>query len=64
MNSDLYENMVLRMNLALLFKKSYDLPSIGVVMLDFDELQEFLKISSWATKSDFICDLMGTQYHQ
>ena len=33
-------------------------------MLDFDELQEFPKISSWATKSDFISDLMGTQNHQ
>ena len=32
-------------------------------MLDFDELQEFPNISSWATKSDFICDLMGTQNH-
>ena len=30
-------------------------------MLDFDELQEFPEISSWATKSDFICDLIGTQ---
>ena len=33
-------------------------------MLDFDELQEFPNISSWATKSDFICDLMGTQNHK
>ena len=33
-------------------------------MLDFDELQEFPKISSWATKSDFICDITGTQNHQ
>ena len=33
-------------------------------MLDFDELQEFPKISSWATKSDFISDVMGTQNHQ
>ena len=33
-------------------------------MLDFDELQEFPKVSSWATKSDFISDLMGTQNHQ
>ena len=33
-------------------------------MLDFDELQEFPKISSWATKSEFISDLMGTQNHQ
>ena len=33
-------------------------------MLDFDELQEFPKNSSWATKSDFISDLMGTQNHQ
>ena len=32
--------------------------------LDFDELQEFPKISSWATKSDFISDLMGTKNHQ
>ena len=31
------------------------MPSTGVAMLDFDELQEFSKISSWATKSDFIC---------
>ena len=30
-------------------------------MLDFDELQELPKISSSATKSDFICGLMGTQ---
>ena len=30
-------------------------------MLDFDELQEFPKMSSWATKSDFIRDLIGTQ---
>ena len=36
----------------------------GVAMLDFDELQEFPKISSWATKSDFISDVMGTQNHQ
>ena len=36
----------------------------GVAMLDFDELQEFPKISSWATKSDFISDVMGTQSHQ
>ena len=36
----------------------------GVAMLDFDELQQFPKMSSWATKSDFICDLMGTQNHQ
>ena len=28
-------------------------------MLDFDELQEFPNISSWATKSGFISDLMG-----
>ena len=33
-------------------------------MLDFDELQEFSIMSSSATKSDFICDLMGTQNHQ
>ena len=33
-------------------------------MLDFDELQEFPKISSWATKSDFISDVMGTQNHK
>ena len=33
-------------------------------MLDFDKLQEFHKLSSWATKSDFLCDLMGTQNHQ
>ena len=33
-------------------------------MLDFDELQEFPKMSSWATKSEFISDLMGTQNHQ
>ena len=33
-------------------------------MLDFDELQEFPKIPSWATKSDFISDVMGTQNHQ
>ena len=40
------------------------MPSAGVAMLDFDELQEFPKNSSWATKSDFISDLMGTQNHQ
>ena len=33
-------------------------------MLDFDELQEFPKMSSWATKSEVISDLMGTQNHQ
>ena len=33
-------------------------------MLDFDELQEFPKNASRATKSDFISDLMGTQHHQ
>ena len=33
----------------------------GVAMLDFDELQELPKMSSSATKSDFICGLMGTQ---
>ena len=32
-----------------------------MAMLYFDELQEFPKMSSWATKSDFICDIMGTQ---
>ena len=32
-------------------------------MLDFGELQEFPKIYRRATKSDFICDLMGTQNH-
>ena len=37
------------MNLALLLKKK-DFPS-AVAMLDFDELQEFPKMSSWATKS-------------
>ena len=42
--------MVLHMNLALLLKK-YDLPSTAVAMLDIDELQEFPKMSSWATKS-------------
>ena len=30
-------------------------------MLDFDELQELPKMSSSATKSDFICGLMETQ---
>ena len=40
------------------------MPSAEVAMLDFDELQEFPKNSSWATKSDFISDLMGTQNHQ
>ena len=49
LRSDVYEKMVLRMHLALLLKKSYDLPSTGVAMLDFDELQEFPKMSSWAT---------------
>ena len=32
-----------------LLKKSYDLPSTVVAMLDFGELQEFPKMSSWAT---------------
>ena len=59
LRSHFYEKIVLRMNIALLLK-SYDLPSTGVAMLDFDQLQEFPNISSWATKSDFICDLMGT----
>ena len=59
----MYEKVVLRMNQALLLKKLL-LPSAGVAMLDFDELQEFPKNSSWATKSDFISDLMGTQNHQ
>ena len=40
------------------------MPSTAVAMLDFDELQEFPKMSSWATKSDFICDIMGTKNHQ
>ena len=44
--------------------KIYELPSTGVAMLDFDELQEFPKMPSWATKSYFICDIMGTQNHQ
>ena len=35
LRSDLYEKMVLRMNLALLLK-SNDLPSTGVAILDFD----------------------------
>ena len=35
-----------------------------MAMLDFDELQEFPKMSSWATKLDFISDVMGTQTHQ
>ena len=63
LRSDLYEKMVLRMNLALLLKKLL-FAFCGVAMLDFDELQEFPKNSSWATKSDFISDLMGTQNHQ
>ena len=63
LRSDLYEKMVLHMNLALLLK-SYDLPSSGVAMLDFDELQEFRKMSRWTTKSDFICGIMGTKNHQ
>ena len=50
LRSDLYEKMVLRMNLALLLKKSYDLPSTGVAMLAFDELQEFPKYFSWNTR--------------
>ena len=33
-------------------------------MLDFDELQDFPNIFSWATKSDYICGLMGTQHNQ
>ena len=33
-------------------------------MLDFYELQEFPKISSRATKSDYICGIMGTQNNQ
>ena len=49
---------------SFIIKTSYDLPSTGVAMLDFDVLQEFPNISSWATKSDFISDLVGTQNHQ
>ena len=49
LRSDLHENMVLRMNLALLLKKTYDLPSNGVATLEFGELQEFPKMSRWAT---------------
>ena len=56
--------MVLRIKLSsLIIDNIFDLPSTVVAMLDFDELQEFPKISSWATKTDFICDLMGTQNH-
>ena len=51
--------MVLRMTLSLFYFLSYDLFFTGVAMLDFDELQELPKISSSATKSDFICGLMG-----
>ena len=32
-----------------IIKKSYDSPFTGVAILDLDELQEFPKISSWAT---------------
>ena len=46
---DLYENMVLRINIALLLIFFYHLPSPAVAILDFDELQEFSKMSSWAT---------------
>ena len=59
--------MVLRMNLALgpiIDTVMIYMTSTGVAMLDFDEIQEFPKVSSWASKSDFICDLMGTQNHQ
>ena len=38
--------------------------STGAAMLDFDDLQEFPKMSSWGTKLDFICDLMGIQNPQ
>ena len=31
---------------SFVIEKSYDLPSIGVAMLDFDELQEFPEMSS------------------
>ena len=48
LRSDLYGKMILRLNLALLLK-SYDLLSTGVAILDFDELQEFPKMSSWVT---------------
>ena len=49
MRSDLYKKMVLRMDLILLLKNRYDSPFTGAAMLDFDELHEFPKISSWAT---------------
>ena len=32
-----------------IIKRSYDSPFTGAAMLDFDELQEFPKMSSWAT---------------
>ena len=46
--SDLYEKMVFRMNLALLLKKLWFAFYLGG-HVGFYELQEFPKMSSWAT---------------
>ena len=53
--------MVLCMTLSLFFLKLRFGFFTGVAMLDFDELQELPKMSSSATKSDFICGLMRTK---
>ena len=51
-----------RLVLTTLFFKSF--PRHWVAMLYFDEFQQFPKIANWASRSDFICDLMGAQHYK